>query len=166
MRGQVAMEFMLLAAFFLLVFTVILAYFASLQAREFEDREYAIGREVAARVADEVHAAVAAGNGYQKSFVLPDRIAGRYPYEVRINNKSAFAVAYVEINWSAGARQYEYAIPLASRNICTGNPAVNPPHCAQPIYESTLGSFELKMTDFSKAINVNNTGERLNVWQN
>lgn len=160
-RGQVATEFLILAAFFLLVFTVVLAYFSSLQGREIEDREYALGREVAALVADRVHSAVVAGAGYQSQFSLPQAVAGQYPYELRITNKSVFSAAYVEVNWTKGGRQFEYSIPLASRNICTGNPAKNPPRCVQPIYNS----YTLKITDFSKQVKINNTGVGINVWQ-
>jgi hypothetical protein len=160
-RAQVAMEFMLLAAFFMVVLVVVLAYFSSIQAREIQDREYAIGREIAARMADEVHASVVAGEGYQTKFNVPAGIGGRYPYDlVLANQKVSFASAFVEINWTESGQQFEYSIPLATRNLCNGAPAAGS-GCAKPITDGSA----MKL-DRSKAVNLKNNGDWIYVWQN
>jgi len=123
LKAQVALEFLLLAAFFLLVLTVAIGYFASLQQTEMINREYLLGREVAARVADEVHVALVAGPGYEKTILLPPTVAGSL-YTLQItNNYAQSATAYVEISWMRGGTTLEYAFPLAIRSLkCT--PAV------------------------------------------
>jgi uncharacterized protein (UPF0333 family) len=116
LKAQVALEFLLLAAFFLLVLVVAIGYFASLQQTELINREYLLGREVAARIADEVHAALVAGPGYVKTINLPPTVAGSY-YKLYITKSPQYATAYVEIRWTRGGTNLEYSFPLASKNV-------------------------------------------------
>ncbi|VVC02945.1 Uncharacterised protein [Candidatus Burarchaeum australiense] len=115
-KAQVALEFMLLAAFFMLVLLVVIAYFSSMQTSEMADREYLLGQQVAGRIADEVHTALLAGQGYQKTIMLPPTIAGA-PYELRITNSMQYATAYVEISWTRGTTNLDYSFPLETRNV-------------------------------------------------
>ncbi|MDO8339552.1 MAG: hypothetical protein Q7T16_02745 [Candidatus Burarchaeum sp.] len=116
LKAQMALEFLLLVSFFLLVLVIAMGYFASLQQTEMTNREYLLGREVAARIADEVHLALVSGPGYEKTINLPPTVAGS-PYELRITNSDQFATAYVEISWTRGGTDLEYAFPLASRSV-------------------------------------------------
>ncbi|RLG20184.1 hypothetical protein DRN67_00570 [Candidatus Micrarchaeota archaeon] len=119
-KGQAALEFLLLAAFFLFIFLLLTGYFASLQRSQIVDREYLLASEVTSRIAYEVHAALLAGPGYEKSFVLPSTL-GTSEYELRITNYDEFATAYAEVRWTKGGTEYEYSSPLASRNLWTGS---------------------------------------------
>src|SRR3989338_236936 len=116
LKAQMALEFLLLAAFFLLVLVIAVGYFASLQQTEMINREYLLGREVAARIADEVHVALVSGPGYEKKINLPPTVAGS-PYTLRITNKADYATAYIEMSWTRGGTNLEYSFPLASRNL-------------------------------------------------
>lgn len=139
-----ALEFMLLAAFFLLVLVVAIGYFASLQQTEMTNREYLLGREVAARVADEVHAALVAGPGYEKTILLPPTVAGSL-YTLQITNSSQYATAYVEISWPRGGTTLEYSFPLASRNLWHDTEPIGEANPMPPI--DTAKSLTIKNAD-------------------
>lgn len=156
------MEFLMLAAFLLLVFTVMLAYFASLQGTEINDREYAIGKEVAALVADRVHLAVVAGNSYESVFSVPPLVAGAYPYDLKLSNRNAFSAAYVDVNWTKSGGQFEYSIPLADRKLCAAPPPIPPATtCANPINND----HPYKVADKAKPLHISNNGVWIYVWQ-
>jgi hypothetical protein len=155
-------EFLMLAAFLLLVFTVVLAYFASLQGREIQDREYALGREVGALVADRVHLAVVAGSGYEAVFSVPPLVAGAYPYDLKLSNRDAFSSAYVDVSWTKGGSQFEYSIPLASRKLCAAPPPIPP---ATTCSKQINNDYTYKVVDKAKPLHILNNGEWVYVWQ-
>ena len=128
-RAQVALEFMLLAGFFLLVFLIMTAYFASLQRSEITDREYLIGREITSIVSDEVHAALLGGPGYEKAFQLPTTLAGS-DYSLKITLRSSDSTAFAEVSWFKGTEQFEYANPLATRIVFKNGVAISAPGSA------------------------------------
>ncbi len=161
-RGQVAVEFLMLAGFLLLVFTVMLAYFASLQGTEIDGREYALGREVAALVADEVHLAVVAGPGYESVFSVPPLVAGTYPYDLKLTNKDAFSAAYAEINWTKSGKQFEYSIPLASRKLCAENEKPGGGCTPASVIDDNT---PYNVADKTKPLHISNNGEWIYVWQ-
>ncbi len=118
LKAQIALEFLLLAAFFLLVLTVAVGYFASLQQTEMRNREYLLGREVASRIADEVHTSLLSGAGYSKTITLPQTIAGAR-YNLLITNEENYGTAFVELSWKRGSETLEYSEPLAYRGLLT-----------------------------------------------
>jgi len=119
LKAQVAMEFMILAGFFLLVFVIAVGYFASLQKSEITSREYLLGREIGLQMADEAHAALLGGKGYEKTFTLPPTIAGT-PYELSITNRREDSTMFAEVSWLKGSTKLEYVQPLPFRNARSG----------------------------------------------
>jgi len=152
----------MLAGFMLLVFTVMLAYFASLEGTEIEGREYALGREAAALVADEVHSAVVAGPGYEASFSVPQLVAGAYPYVLRLTNKDVFSAAFVEISWTKGGKQFEYSIPLAGRALCGENERPGGGCTASNVIDDNT---PYNVADKTKPLHIRNDGGWIYVWQ-
>ena len=117
-KAQIALEFLLLAGFFLLVFLIMVAYFASMQRSEITGREHLLGREITLLVADHMHAALLGGKGHSTTFTLPPTLAGS-EYQLYITNRTDYETAYVEIKWGTSGREFEYATPLATRNLWT-----------------------------------------------
>jgi hypothetical protein len=103
--GQAAVEVLSYAAFFLLVFIGSVAVFLQMQNQDIVRAEYSYAQQIANRIADQVHVAVVAGNGFVQAVSIPNSLLGK-EYNITISrpnlaSPAAVETGFVYIEWVA-----------------------------------------------------------------
>lgn len=97
LKGQSAIEFMSFVSFSLLILVILMSAITMKQSQVNMRSNNMDGQMAGQNVAFQVEMALAQGEGYARTFILPNRIAGE-PYGVRVIN-STLVVDYEGNNY-------------------------------------------------------------------
>ena len=84
-RGQIALEFLIVYSFVLILFLVFFALVIAQRASSLNNQQYFLLQQVAQNVAGYINSALSAGSGYSASFTVPSAI-GTLPIRLYISN--------------------------------------------------------------------------------
>ncbi|MBW2975191.1 hypothetical protein KY366_05730 [Candidatus Woesearchaeota archaeon] len=76
-KGQVAMEFMILVGFLLFLFAIISGVIAGNTHDTLRNKEIIIGEDIVTKVQKEVNLAARVQDGYSRGFILPGKLANK-----------------------------------------------------------------------------------------
>ncbi|MFB6204356.1 MAG: hypothetical protein ABEJ75_01790 [Candidatus Nanohaloarchaea archaeon] len=88
-KGQVAIEFMTLVGFSMLLLAIMMGFVAKKQSRAVQYHNYQTARDIAENVAFQAEMALVQGDGYSRRFFLPTAIGGRN-YNVTVRNNTVY----------------------------------------------------------------------------
>ncbi len=110
-RGQLALEFLIVYTIVLAIFLMILYLVATQSSASLSNQQYYLLQQVAQNVAGYINQAQAAGNGYSATASLPGTI-GVVPYDLYISNTGV-----VIVNLSVGGKVYTAVAFSNARNL-------------------------------------------------
>ncbi len=122
LRGQVATEFFVYSAVFLII--VLAAYFSIffVQSAEVANKEALYVKWFGERFASNLNTAMSSGEGFSMKMAFSPYILEK-PYSVYIKPARAGRNGFVFITWSAGNVTYSY--PIGNMNIGAGDSCVH-----------------------------------------
>lgn len=118
-KAQAAVEFVAYFGFFLTMFVLFLAYLSIQHSSDVKLYTQNAGKEMAGRVASEIHFAVSSGDGYNRTFVIPKTfMASKYSLNFTPQG-------FVEISWEGDAPfsyQFQTGVSALNTNTLIGAP--------------------------------------------
>ncbi|MFB6208500.1 MAG: hypothetical protein ABEJ69_04055 [Candidatus Nanohaloarchaea archaeon] len=88
-KGQVAIEFMTLVGFSMLLLAIMMGFVAKKQSQAVQYHNYQNARDIAENVAFQAEMALVQGEGYSRKFFLPTALAGKN-YNVTVRNNTVY----------------------------------------------------------------------------
>lgn len=111
MKAQSSIEFLILSGSLLLFMMVIFYVNSTSQLRLFEFKNALEAKRTADRVENEVNIAIEQGNGYERSFLIPEKLGSSIPYKIMIRNDGS-----IEVIW----KNHSYVRKTLTKKITNG----------------------------------------------
>jgi hypothetical protein len=94
--AQVSMEFIVLVSILILVLVTVIYYNSSFYVRINSAKDYNNAQTISDQISSEINLALDVGDGYSRSFYVPERISNSIDYNVTVSNYA------VVLNWNNG----------------------------------------------------------------